>query len=103
MCARPGPRRVSPPASPHEPTWRAPCAEALFTVWCESGSPRDACARKGIKLCPIGPPTSFGVMQALDELVARWRKNPDSEATQALCAHLGTSRQSDLMREVGNA
>jgi tetratricopeptide (TPR) repeat protein len=42
-------------------------------------------------------------MQALDELVARWRKNPDSEATQALCAHLGTSQKSELMREVGNA
>lgn len=42
-------------------------------------------------------------MQALDELVARWRKNPDPEATQALCAHLGTSREGALMREVGNA
>jgi hypothetical protein len=41
-------------------------------------------------------------MQALDELVARWRKNPDSESTLALCAHLGRSPQSDLMREVGN-
>jgi hypothetical protein len=41
-------------------------------------------------------------MQALDELVARWRKNPDSESTLALCAHLGRSPQSELMREVGN-
>jgi len=41
-------------------------------------------------------------MQALDELVARWRKNPDSESTLALCAHLGTSREAELMREVGN-
>jgi len=41
-------------------------------------------------------------MHALDELVARWRKNPDSESTLALCAHLGRSPQSELMREVGN-
>jgi hypothetical protein len=45
-------------------------------------------------------------MQALDELVARWRKNPDPESTLALCAHLGTSdaaeRQAELMREVAN-
>ncbi len=41
-------------------------------------------------------------MQALDELVARWRKNPDSESTLALCAHLGTSDEAELMREVGN-
>lgn len=43
-------------------------------------------------------------MQALDELVARWRKNPDPESTLALCAHLGTTPQkSELLREVGNA
>lgn len=42
-------------------------------------------------------------MQALEELVARWRNNPDSEATQALCAHLGTFPEAELMREVGNA
>lgn len=41
-------------------------------------------------------------MQALDELVARWRKNPDPDSTLALCAHLGTTRQSELLREVGN-
>ncbi len=41
-------------------------------------------------------------MQALDELLARWRKNPDQDATLALCAHLGTSRRSELLREVGN-
>jgi hypothetical protein len=41
-------------------------------------------------------------MQALDELVARWRKNPDSESTLALCAHLGRSPEEELMREVGN-
>jgi hypothetical protein len=41
-------------------------------------------------------------MQALDELVARWRKNPDPEATLALCAHLGTSHEAELMREVAN-
>src|SRR4051794_38345855 len=42
-------------------------------------------------------------MQALDELVARWRNNPDPESTLALCAHLGTSEHSELLREVGNA
>jgi hypothetical protein len=42
-------------------------------------------------------------MQALEELVARWRNNPDPEATQALCAHLGTFPHSELMREVGHA
>jgi hypothetical protein len=41
-------------------------------------------------------------MQALDELVARWRKNPDPESTLALCAHLGTSHEAELMREVAN-
>ncbi len=40
-------------------------------------------------------------MQALDELVSRWRENPDPEATLALCAHLGTSPRSALLREVG--
>jgi hypothetical protein len=42
-------------------------------------------------------------MQALEELVARWRNNPDPEATQALCAHLGTFPEAELMREVGSA
>lgn len=41
-------------------------------------------------------------MQALDELVARWRSNPDPEATLALCAHLGTSRHTDLIHEVAH-
>jgi tetratricopeptide (TPR) repeat protein len=41
-------------------------------------------------------------MQALDELVGRWRKNPDPESTVALCSHLGTSREAELLREVGN-
>src|SRR3569832_724497 len=40
-------------------------------------------------------------MQALDELVARWRKNPDSESTLALCAHLGRSLLSVLLCVVG--
>lgn len=42
-------------------------------------------------------------MQALDELVARWRKNPDPESTLALCAHLGTSTEAELMHEVATA
>jgi tetratricopeptide (TPR) repeat protein len=42
-------------------------------------------------------------MQALDELVARWRKNPDPESTLALCAHLGTSAEAELMHEVATA
>jgi hypothetical protein len=42
-------------------------------------------------------------MQALEELIARWRNNPDPESTQALCAHLGTFPHSELMREVGSA
>ena len=42
-------------------------------------------------------------MQALDELVARWRKNPDPESTLALCAHLGTAPEEDLIREVATA
>jgi tetratricopeptide (TPR) repeat protein len=41
-------------------------------------------------------------MQALDELVARWRKNPDPESTVALCSHLGTSHEAELLREVGH-
>jgi tetratricopeptide (TPR) repeat protein len=42
-------------------------------------------------------------MQALDELVARWRKNPDPESTLALCAHLGTAPETSLIREVASA
>jgi tetratricopeptide (TPR) repeat protein len=42
-------------------------------------------------------------MQALDELVARWRKNPDPESTLALCAHLGTAPEAELIREVASA
>jgi hypothetical protein len=41
-------------------------------------------------------------MQALDELVARWRKNPDPESTLALCAHLGTSSEAELILEVAS-
>jgi hypothetical protein len=41
-------------------------------------------------------------MQALDELVARWRKNPDPESTLALCAHLGTSPEMELIHEVAS-
>jgi tetratricopeptide (TPR) repeat protein len=41
-------------------------------------------------------------MSALDELLARWRENPDSGATLALCAFLGSSRREDLIREVGS-
>ncbi|HWO10718.1 MAG TPA: hypothetical protein VNN80_14595, partial [Polyangiaceae bacterium] len=41
-------------------------------------------------------------MHALDELVARWRKNPDPESTLALCAHLGAAPESDLIREVSS-
>jgi tetratricopeptide (TPR) repeat protein len=57
---------------------------------------------KAVKLCRIGPPKGLDLMQALDELLARWRKNPDPESTLALCAHLGTSHQAELMREVAN-
>jgi tetratricopeptide (TPR) repeat protein len=42
------------------------------------------------------------LMQALDELVARWRKNPDPESTLALCAHLGTSPELGLIHEVAS-
>ncbi|HVU05998.1 MAG TPA: hypothetical protein VHE30_29815, partial [Polyangiaceae bacterium] len=41
-------------------------------------------------------------MSALDELLARWRENPDSGTTLALCAFLGNSKQEDLIREVGS-
>jgi tetratricopeptide (TPR) repeat protein len=41
-------------------------------------------------------------MSALDELLARWRENPDSGTTLALCAFLGNSRRDDLIREVGS-
>lgn len=40
-------------------------------------------------------------MSALDELLARWRENPDSGTTLALCAFLGTSKREDLIVEVG--
>ncbi len=41
-------------------------------------------------------------MGALDELLARWRENPDSGTTLALCTYLGTSAREDLIREVGS-
>ncbi len=41
-------------------------------------------------------------MSALDELLAKWRENPDSGTTLALCTYLGTSRREDLIREVGS-
>jgi len=42
-------------------------------------------------------------MRALDEMLARWRKNPDAQLTLAICANLGASRREDLVREVGTA
>lgn len=41
-------------------------------------------------------------MGALDELLAKWRENPDSGTTLALCTYLGTSHREDLIREVGS-
>jgi len=40
-------------------------------------------------------------MGALDELLAKWRENPDAGTTLALCAYLGMSRREELVREVG--
>ncbi|HTM43475.1 MAG TPA: hypothetical protein VL137_00895 [Polyangiaceae bacterium] len=42
-------------------------------------------------------------MRALDELLNKWRKNPDAQLTLALCSHLGGSEQEDLIREIGVA
>jgi tetratricopeptide (TPR) repeat protein len=41
-------------------------------------------------------------MGALDELLGRWRENPDTGTTLALCAYLGTSKREELIREVGS-
>ena len=41
-------------------------------------------------------------MGALDEMLAKWRENPDAGTTLALCTYLGTSRKEDLIREVGS-
>jgi tetratricopeptide (TPR) repeat protein len=41
-------------------------------------------------------------MSALDELLARWRENPDSGTTLALCTYLGASGREPLIREVGS-
>ncbi len=38
-------------------------------------------------------------MSALDELLSRWRSNPDADATVALCSELGRSSREDLVRE----
>lgn len=40
-------------------------------------------------------------MSALDELLNRWRNNPDVDATIALCSYLSTSGAEQLAREVG--
>jgi len=39
-------------------------------------------------------------MSALDELLSRWRSNPDADSTIALCSFLGTSSREELIREV---
>ena len=41
-------------------------------------------------------------MGALDELLAAWRANPDSESTVALATYLGVSGREELIREVGS-
>ena len=41
-------------------------------------------------------------MGALDELLGRWRENPDTGTTLALCTYLGTSKREELIREVGS-
>jgi tetratricopeptide (TPR) repeat protein len=42
-------------------------------------------------------------MRALEEMLARWRKNPDAQLTVALCATIGSSKREELVREVGVA
>jgi tetratricopeptide (TPR) repeat protein len=42
-------------------------------------------------------------MSALDELLSRWRSNPDADATIALCSFLGTSTREELIREVATS
>lgn len=42
-------------------------------------------------------------MRALEEMLARWRKNPDAQLTLALCATIGNSKREELVREVGVA
>src|SRR4051812_3769785 len=39
-------------------------------------------------------------MSALDELLQRWRSNPDANSTVALCSYLGGSAREELIREV---
>jgi tetratricopeptide (TPR) repeat protein len=41
-------------------------------------------------------------MGALDELLGKWRENPDTGTTLALCTYLGTSKREELIREVGS-
>jgi hypothetical protein len=41
-------------------------------------------------------------MGALDELLAAWRANPDSDSTVALATYLGVSGREELIREVGS-
>ncbi|HEU5074418.1 MAG TPA: hypothetical protein VFU02_09600, partial [Polyangiaceae bacterium] len=42
-------------------------------------------------------------MSALDELLNRWRRSPEANATLALCSHLGAAQRKDLIVEVGAA
>ncbi|HKO52097.1 MAG TPA: hypothetical protein VJV79_30515, partial [Polyangiaceae bacterium] len=39
-------------------------------------------------------------MSALDELLRKWRSNPDADATIALCSYLGNASREELIREV---
>jgi hypothetical protein len=41
-------------------------------------------------------------MNGFDELLLRWRKNPDPTTTIALCSHLGVAKRQELIREVAN-
>lgn len=40
-------------------------------------------------------------MSALNELLSRWRQNPDAKSTIALCSYLGSAMHQQLVQEVG--
>jgi tetratricopeptide (TPR) repeat protein len=42
-------------------------------------------------------------MRALEEMLGRWRKNPDAQLTLALCSTIANSKREELVREVGVA
>src|SRR5262245_18231307 len=104
MCAAGEVDRRRAPLMPRlSPACKSYTGHLLSPLLGWATDPTDRCRRSGkrVSLRPrIDYPASS--MSALGELLARWRENPYSGTTLALCTYLGESRREDLIREVGS-